>query len=85
MYASFQTWMEKYQNNIVDLGGKLGGGRVVSKKGQTDGPYIEAKEIVGGYMIIRAESLDEAITIARESPGTGMPGSTVEVRAIETP
>ncbi|MEJ6601298.1 MAG: YciI family protein [Verrucomicrobiia bacterium] len=84
MYASFQAWMEKYQQNIVDMGGKLGDGSVVSSKGSTDGPYIEAKEVIGGYMIITAESLEEAIKIAQESPGTGMPGSSVEVREIQT-
>ena len=84
MMADFQAWMQKYQANIVDMGGKLGGGSVVSAKGATDGPYMEAKEVIGGYMIISADSLEEANQVAQESPGTGMPGSSVEVRAIET-
>ena len=40
--------------------------------------------MIGGYMIITADSLEEANRIALESPGTGMPGSSVEVREIET-
>ncbi|GAB5559715.1 MAG: hypothetical protein SynsKO_13620 [Synoicihabitans sp.] len=82
MMARFQAWMEKYQTNIIDMGGKLAGGSVVTAKGATDGPYIEAKEIAGGYMILAADTLEEAIKVAQESPGTGMPGSSVEVREI---
>ena len=46
---------------------------------------MEAKEVVGGFMIISAESLEEAVEVARECPGVVMPGSSVEVREISTP
>ena len=36
-------------------------------------------------MIVAADSLDEAVRVARESPGVAMPGSSVEVREIHTP
>ena len=85
MYAVFNAWREKFQTNIVDMGGKLGGGRVVTSQGATDGPFVEAKEVVGGFMIVSAQSLAEAIEVARESPGVAMPGSSVEVREIHTP
>lgn len=85
MYAVFNAWKEKFHNNIVDMGGKLGGGKVVTAEGATDGPFVEAKEIVGGFMIVEAESLEEAVRVARESPGVMMPGSSVEVREIHTP
>lgn len=86
MYAKFNAWREKFQENIVDMGGKLGGdGKVVTSDGATDGPFVEAKEVVGGYMVVSAESLEEAMEIARLSPGTAMPGSSVEVREITTP
>lgn len=85
MYARFNAWKEKFQGNIVDMGGKLmGGGKIVTLEGATDGPFVEAKEVIGGYMIISAESMDEAIEVARESPGVG-PGSSIEVRPIHTP
>ena len=84
MYAKFNAWKEKFQENIVDMGGKLGGGRIVTSEGATDGPFVEAKEVVGGYMIVSAESMEEAVTIARQSPGVWMPGSSVEVREIST-
>lgn len=83
MYARFNAWREKFQGNLVDMGGKLvGNGKVVTPEGATDGPFVEAKEVIGGYMIVSAGSLDEAVEIARESPGVGMPGSSVEVREI---
>ncbi|MEM1068255.1 MAG: YciI family protein [Planctomycetota bacterium] len=82
MYAAFNQWREKFEANIIDMGGKLGEGSVVTSEGKTDGPFTEVKEIAGGFMIVEAESLKEAETIARESPGTMMPGSSVEVREI---
>ena len=87
MYAVFHTWKEKFAANIVSLGGKLGGGKVVSSEGtaDVDGPMVETKELIGGFMIIQADSLDEAIQVARECPGVVMPGSSVEVREIVTP
>ena len=84
MYAKFNAWREKFQENIVDMGGKLAGGKVVTAEGATDGPFVEAKEVIGGYMIVSAESLEEAVEVARQSPGTAMPGSSVEVREIST-
>ena len=35
----------------------------------TDGPFVEAKEIVGGYMIVSAESYDGALEVAQGMPG----------------
>lgn len=86
MYAAFRAWKEKFQANIVDMGGKLApGGKLVTSEGATDGPFVEAKEVIGGYMIISADTMEEAIEVARESPGAAMPGSSVEVREISTP
>jgi len=86
MYAVFNAWKEKYAENIVDMGGKLkGDGKIVSSEGATDGPLVEAKEVIGGFMIISAENMEEAIEVARECPGVVMPGSSVEVREIHGP
>ena len=86
MYAKFNAWKDQFQNNIVDMGGKLGGpGKVVTSEGETDGPFVEAKEVVGGYMIVSAASMEEAMEVVRQSPGVAMPGSSVEVRPIDTP
>jgi len=85
MFAKFNAWKDKYAENIVDMGGKLGGGNVVTSDGATDGPFVEVKEIVGGFMIVEAEGIEKAIEVAQESPGVAMPGSSVEVREIVTP
>ena len=83
MYAQFNAWKEKFHDNIVDMGGKLGGGKIVTADGVSDGPFVEAKEVVGGYMIVSAETMEEAVQVAQQSPGV-MPGSSVEVREIST-
>ena len=47
----------------------------------TDGPYAEAKDLIGGYTVISAESLDEATEIARGCPFLVV-GGTVEIRPV---
>lgn len=84
MYTAFNEWMEKFRNNFVDMGGRLKEGKLVTTKGIMDGPYVETKEIIGGYMVISAEILEEAIEVARQCPGLVRPGSGVEVREINT-
>ncbi|MEY4544710.1 MAG: hypothetical protein RL685_905 [Pseudomonadota bacterium] len=86
MYAAFSAWKEKFAANILDMGGKLKpGGKLLTASGATDGPFMEAKEIVGGYMVVTAESYEQALEVARECPGVLMPGSSVEVREIAGP
>lgn len=78
------TWLN-------DLGqqGKLAGGEqltpnakvVTNKLIVTDGPFTEAKEIVGGYVIINTTDIDEALAIAKTCPNLEFEGS-VEVRQI---
>src|SRR2546422_2494704 len=51
MYATFNAWKEKFKDNILDMGAPLKpGGTVVTKAGATDGPFVEVKEIVGGWI-----------------------------------
>jgi hypothetical protein len=56
----------------------------VSYKGEkpsvTDGPYVETKEVVGGYWIIDVKSKEEAVEWAKKIPAD--PGDVVEVRQI---
>lgn len=54
------------------------GGTVV-----TDGPYTEIKEQIGGFMVIEADSLEEAIETASEWPTIRL-GTSIEVRPIAT-
>ncbi len=59
-------------------------GRVVSSASagrKVDGPFAEAKELIGGYFLLTAESLDEATAIAEQSPNLPY-GMTVEVRPV---
>jgi hypothetical protein len=86
MQAVFNRWKEKYNTNILDMGGPLKpGGKVLTASGVTDGPFTEAKEMVGGYMLVSAESFEQALEVARESPALMMPGSSVEIRELAGP
>jgi hypothetical protein len=47
----------------------------------TDGPFVEIKEAVGGYLIFEADDLDAAIEVAARIPAASM-GGAIEVRPI---
>ena len=84
MMKPWQDWMGSIaaQNKLVSAGNRLeGAGKVVRPAVITDGPYVETKEAIGGYTIIKAESLEEAAEIAKGCPILQMDGN-VEVRAI---
>jgi hypothetical protein len=83
MFAAFTAWKQRFEANILDMGGKLGpGGRVVTAAGVVDGPFVEAKEIVGGYMIVTAGSYDEALAVAQGMLGMMAPGARIEIRQM---
>jgi hypothetical protein len=54
---------------------------VNAKKVVTDGPFMESKEIVGGFSIVQADSLEAAAQLAKGCPGL-LTGGTVEVRGL---
>lgn len=59
-------------------------GRVVSgKNGKvvSDGPFLESKEAIGGFFMLRVDSMDEAVAIAKQCPGLAY-GGRVEVRQL---
>jgi hypothetical protein len=85
MYTRFNEWREQFQAHLTDLGGRLGAGRLVTAQPVPDGPLVEVKELVGGYMIVTAADLDEAARVAAACPGLVRPGSGVEVIEIRTP
>jgi hypothetical protein len=72
-------------------GGKVKGAQPLGTEGRTisgtnghpvvDGPFTETKEAVGGYLILQADSLNEAVEIARSMP-TLRYGISVEVRPV---
>jgi hypothetical protein len=57
-------------------------GRVVSKAGVTDGPFVETKEVIGGIWFIVADSLEGAAALAAENPCIAC-GLSFEIRPIE--
>ena len=67
---------EKLKDNTGLLLSKRNGQVVV------DGPFAETKETIGGYFVIEAENLDEAIEITKECPGLSH-GGIVELRELE--
>jgi hypothetical protein len=56
--------------------------RLVTRSAVLDGPFTEAKEVIGGYWFIVADSLDEATAIAAENPCLPF-GLAYEVRPVE--
>lgn len=77
------AWKEKFKAEVVDMGDGLKPGGKTLKGGQvTDGPHPEVKEIIGGYSVIEAESLDKAMVVARECPMALVPGAAIEVREM---
>lgn len=83
--------IKKWQDWIGSIAaqGKFGSTNQLSYEGQTiksdgmitDGPYAEIKEVVGGYVIVKAESLEEAVTMTKGCPMFDI-GGIVEVREI---
>jgi hypothetical protein len=85
MMKPWQDWMGGLaaQNKLVSSGNKLASdGRVIHPgKVITNGPYVEIKEAIGGYIMIRAASLDEAAELSTGCPILSI-GGTVEVRTV---
>lgn len=77
-----------WHDRLVDEGKIKAGQRlarqvkVVSRRGVTDGPFAEAKEVIGGYWFFLARNLEEAAALAAQNPCLAC-GLTYEVRPIE--
>lgn len=77
LQAAWYTWMQKFSSAILPGGdGLKPTGRVLKSGLVTDGPYVEAKEIIVSFAIIQADDYDAALAIARACP----PGHTIEIR-----
>jgi hypothetical protein len=76
---AWQAWLQKFRSAIVPGGdGLKHTGRVLKAGLVTDGPYVEAKEIIVSFGVIQADDYDAAVAIARACP----PGHTIEIRAL---
>lgn len=88
MQALSKKWKEwagdiTEQGKLVSHGRRLGmEGKVLKPGGVvTDGPFVEIKEKLGSYIIVKAENLEEATTLAHGCPALDQGGS-VEIRPI---
>ncbi len=85
--------MEKYNASLRDAGALIGldglqppsaGARIVFRRGKTmvsRGPFAGTKETLGGFWMIRAKSMDEAIDWASRAPMSD--GDIIEVRRVQ--
>ena len=83
----FKAWME----TLVKGGHFVGGQRLVGNSGAvlkgrkpqlTDGPYAEGKEVVAGYLLIKANDLEEATALAARCPILEHEDGSAEIREI---
>jgi hypothetical protein len=79
--ATWGEWFQKHASAILDGGDGLHPtGRVLKPDGTvSDGPYVESKEVIGGYSVIQADSYDQAVAIARDCPIAKI-GGAIEIR-----
>lgn len=88
LQATTKKWMDwmgsiAAQNKLADKGNRLNtSGRVLKPNNVvTDGPYSEIKESIGGYSIIKVDSYDEAVNLAKGCPILAF-GGNVEIREV---
>jgi hypothetical protein len=89
LYDQFTSWL----TSVRETGHRVephqlrdhSGARLSIRGGQVvEGPFVEAKEAVGGVVFLEAETLEEAIAIARRCPIFRLQNGYVEVRTVET-
>lgn len=81
----WMAWVEKLHKDGTYVSGEalLPGGKLVTgKNAVTDGPYTEGKELVGGYFVVNAATMDEAAAIATDDYPDFEYGGTVQVRPV---
>lgn len=84
--AQNHAWLEQLMasGKVIAGQGLARSGAIVSGKGGrnvTDGPFAESKEVVGGYLLLNVETLEEAVAIAQTCPVLAFSGK-VEVRPL---
>ncbi len=85
LWKAWQDWVGSIaaQNKLGSTGKRLGtAGKVAKPSGPiTDGPFVEVKEALVGYMFVKANSLEEAVALTKGCPNLTMGGS-IEVRPV---
>lgn len=84
--GDWMAWFKGLQDSGTAIAGNPldGTGKVVSGKGGrvvADGPFAESKEAIGGYFLLKVDTIEEAIAIAQNCPGLPY-GIKVEVRPV---
>ncbi|MEI9807821.1 MAG: YciI family protein [Bacteroidota bacterium] len=83
--GKWMAWIEKLSKAGQYASGEplLPGGKLITgkKKTVTDGPYTEGKELVGGYFIVNAADINEAVKLCDDYPDYDNGGS-VQVRQV---
>lgn len=84
----WMSWLKELtdKGHMKDPGQPLErAGKLVKGKGKvvTDGPFAEAKDVVGGYTVVEARDLDQAVQLSKGCPIFDGDG-TVEVRPVMT-
>ena len=83
--AAFNEWVQKVLDGRFVGGGPLenSDARLLKSKTEmvTDGPFMESKEMISGYMIINAADVEEATRLTRECPLLG--DFRLEVRKLK--
>jgi hypothetical protein len=89
MFEKYRAWVDKMRAADRLVGSdKLAeeGGRILSaQQGRVtvvEGPYSEAREVVGGYMMIRAVDYDEAVALVSDHPHISY-GRRIELRQVD--
>ena len=82
----WMDWKDTLEKNghVKQFGERLDGtGKVVRGKGKavTDGPYVEVKDFVQGYILVEAKDMDQAVELAKGCPVLESDG-TVEIRSF---
>ncbi|MGH8429323.1 MAG: YciI family protein [Solimonas sp.] len=91
MTRRYMAWADGLRQKGKMVGGEklaVGGVRHIRVKDgkpvASDGPYAEAKDVIGGYFVIEAKDAAEAETIVRDCPHLALsPDNWVEIRPIE--
>ena len=82
----YGEWSEQLKDHTVAAHKlKDGEGRrlILSNNEMIDGPYVESKESIGGYYIVKAKNYDDAVELAKGCPTIHYQGGYVDVREIE--
>ncbi len=67
--GQWHAWMQRFSGAIVGGDGLKPSGKLIKSGVVSDGPYVEAKEVIASFSMIQAENLDAALAIAKECPG----------------